>query len=104
MHRLPALVHQFLYDFSLLIPEAYEVLLPRAVYQARTNSLKEVYLEAISKPIAALTYFQVLKPAILACSPKVAPCVMRVQRPARARRTFDEGQEAPSGTDHPEAS
>ena len=39
----------------------------------------------------------------MACSPKVDPCVMRVRRPARARRTFDARQEAPSGTDYQEA-
>ena len=37
------------------------------------------------------------------CSPKVDPCVMRVQRPERARRTFDARQEAPAGTDCQEA-
>ena len=34
---------------------------------------------------------------VVACSPKVDPCVMRVQRPARARRTFDARQEAHAG-------
>ena len=31
-------------------------------------------------------------PAAMACFPKVDPCVMRVQLPERARRTFDKGK------------
>jgi hypothetical protein len=37
------------------------------------------------------------------CSPKLDPCVMRVQPPEWARRTFDEEEEAHAGTDHQEA-
>ena len=40
---------------------------------------------------------------LLECSPKVDPCVMRVQQPFEGRRILHERQEAQSGADHQEA-
>ena len=54
-------------------------------------------------PLSQPTLLRQTSEVGVACSPKTDPCVMRVQPPAWARRTFDERQEAQPGADHQEA-